>query len=302
VTATADLGLGLKRRSSELPLPLRWLGKLWWFARKKPLGAVGGVMVATVLFAAVFAPALAPYGFSQQNLRGKFQAPSQQHVMGTDELGRDIYTRILYGARVSVTVGFSVVVLSVIFSVTVGMLTGYFGGWFDTLAQRGVDIWLSFPELILLITIISVFGIGLSQLIFALAIGRIAGSSRVFRGLVLTLKQNAYLESARALGAGNTRIMLRHLLPNLMPYLIFSASIGLGGAILAESSLSFLGLGVPPPNPTWGGMLNKGRNYVSTAPHMVIWPFFALALAVFGFNVLGDALRDVLDPRLRGSK
>jgi len=284
------------------PLPLRWLARLWWFARRKPLGATGAIMVAVVLFIAVFAPAIAPYGYSQQNLRNKFRAPSQQHVMGTDELGRDIYTRILYGARVSVTVGFSVVIISVIFSVTVGMITGYFGGWFDTIAQRGVDILLSFPELILLITIISVFGIGLSQLILALAIGRIAGSSRVYRGLVLSLRQNAYLESARALGAGHMRIMLRHLLPNLIPYILFSASIGLGGAILAESSLSFLGLGVPPPNPTWGGMLNKGRNYVSTAPHMVIWPFTALALAVFGFNVLGDALRDVLDPRLRGGR
>ncbi len=300
--ATVDLGLEQNLLTGSRPLPLRWLGKLWWFTHKKPLGALGAVMVAVVLFAALFAPVIAPYGFSQQNLRAKFRPPSAQHLMGTDELGRDIYTRILYGARVSVTVGFSVVAISVVFSVAVGMITGYFGGWLDTLAQRVVDIWLSFPELILLITIISVFGIGLAQLILALAIGRIAGSSRIYRGLVFSLKQNAYLESARALGAGNTRIMLRHLLPNLVPYILFSASIGLGGAILAESSLSFLGLGVPPPNPTWGGMLNKGRNYISTAPHMVIWPFFALALAVFGFNVLGDALRDVLDPRLRGSK
>jgi peptide/nickel transport system permease protein len=286
----------------ERALPLRWLASVGWFFRRKPLGAAGGVMVVVVLLTGIFAPAIAPYHYSEQNLRNKFQSPSREHLMGTDELGRDIFSRIVYGARVSVIIGFTVVAISVTLAVTLGLICGYFGGWIDTVAQRGVDIWIAFPDLILLITIISVFGVGLPQLILALAINRFAGSSRLQRGLVLGLKQNQFVEAARTLGASSPRIMVRHLLPNLIPFILVSASIGLGAAILAESSLSFLGLGVPPPYPTWGGMLNKGRQFIAIAPHMVIWPFLALATAVFGFNVLGDALRDVLDPRLRGSR
>jgi peptide/nickel transport system permease protein len=292
----------LREKSVERPMAARWLGRVWWFARRKPLGAIGAVLVAVVLLAGLLAPWIAPYNYSEQNLREKFQSPSMAHWMGTDELGRDIFTRILYGARVSIVIGFTVVAISVTLAVALGIVTGYYGGWFDTLAQRGIDIWIAFPDLILLITIIAVFGVGVPQLVLALAIGRFAGSSRLQRGLVLSLKQNQYIESARTVGASDLRIMARHILPNLVPFILVSASIGLGGAILAESSLSFLGLGVPPPNPTWGGMLNKGRSYITIAPHMVVWPFLALAMAVFGFNVLGDALRDVLDPRLRGSR
>ena len=302
MATTATDTWALREARVERALPLRWLGRVWWFMRKKPLGALGAILVAAVLFAGIFAPLIAPHGYSEQNLRQKFKSPSSEHWMGTDELGRDIFSRIIYGARVSIIIGFTVVIISVTLAVTLGLVTGYFGGWFDTLAQRGVDIWIAFPDLILLITIISVFGVGLPQLILALAINRFAGGSRLQRGLVLSLKQNQYIEAARTLGASNLRIMLRHLLPNLVPFILVSASIGLGGAILAESSLSFLGLGVPPPHPTWGGMLSKGRSYIAIAPHMVIWPFLALATAVFGFNVLGDALRDVLDPRMRGSR
>lgn len=301
MVATTDTW-ALRERAIQRPLPLRWLGRCWWFLRKKPLGAIGALLVVVVLFTGIFAPVVAPYGYSEQNLRQKFQSPSGAHWMGTDELGRDIFTRIIYGARVSIIIGFTVVAISVTLAVVLGILTGYYGGWLDTLAQRGVDIWIAFPDLILLITIIAVFGVGLPQLILALAINRFAGSSRLQRGLVLSLKNNQYIEAARTVGASDLRIMARHLLPNLVPFILVSASIGLGGAILAESSLSFLGLGVPPPHPTWGGMLSKGRAYIAIAPHMVIWPFVALATAVFGFNVLGDALRDVLDPRLRGSK
>jgi peptide/nickel transport system permease protein len=302
MATTAADAWALRETRVERAPPLRWAGRVFWFMRKKPLGALGAVLVVAVLFAGVFAPLIAPYGYSEQNLRQKFKSPSAEHWMGTDELGRDIFSRIIYGARVSIIIGFTVVAVSVTLAVTLGLVTGYFGGWFDTLAQRGVDIWIAFPDLILLITIIAVFGVGLPQLILALAINRFAGSSRLQRGLVLSLKTNQYVEAARTLGASDLRIMVRHLLPNLVPFILVSASIGLGGAILAESSLSFLGLGVPPPHPTWGGMLSKGRSYIAIAPHMVVWPFLALATAVFGFNVLGDALRDVLDPRLRGSR
>ena len=301
MATTADVWT-MRNARTERPLPLRWLARLSWFVRKKPLGAIGAFLVVLVLTVGIFAPWIAPYNFSQQNLREKFQSPSADHWMGTDELGRDIFTRIIYGARVSVIIGFTVVAISVTLAVALGILTGYYGGWFDTLAQRGVDIWIAFPDLILLITIIAVFGVGLPQLIFALAINRFAGSSRLQRGLVLSLKQNQYIEAARTVGASDLRIMVRHILPNLVPFILVSASIGLGSAILAESSLSFLGLGVPPPHPTWGGMLNKGRTYIALAPHMVVWPFIALAVTVFSFNVLGDALRDVLDPRLRGTR
>jgi peptide/nickel transport system permease protein len=301
MATSADIWVAREQRA-ERAMAVRWLRAAWWFVRRKPLGAAGAVMVLLVLFAGIAAPAIAPYDYSEQSLRQKFQGSSSEHLMGTDELGRDIFTRILYGARVSVIIGVTVVSLSVTLAVALGIVTGYYGGWFDSLAQRGVDIWMAFPDLILLITIISVFGVGLPQLILSLAIGRFAGSSRVQRGLVLSLKQNQYIEAARTLGASDRRVMVRHILPNLLPFILVSASIGLGGAILAESSLSFLGLGVPPPHPTWGGMLNKGRNYITLAPHMVVWPFLALAVTVFGFNVLGDALRDVLDPRLRGSR
>jgi peptide/nickel transport system permease protein len=300
-TSAADIST-LQSARVERTLPLRWLYAIGWFMRKKPLGALGAILVVTVLLAGIFAPLIAPYPYSEQNLRQKFQDPSPEHWMGTDELGRDIFSRIIYGARVSIIIGFTVVAVSVTLAVTLGLVTGYFGGWFDTLAQRGVDIWIAFPDLILLITIISVFGVGLPQLIVALAINRVAGGSRLQRGLVLSLKQNQYIEASRTLGASDLRIMVRHLLPNLVPFILVSASIGLGTAILAESSLSFLGLGVPPPHPTWGSMLAKGRAYIGIAPYMVVWPFLALAMAVFGFNVLGDALRDVLDPRMRGSR
>ena len=301
MTTAADAWT-LREARAARPLYQRASGRAWWFVKKKPLGAVGAFLVALVLVMGIFAPWIAPYEYGQQNLREKFKGISSEHLMGTDELGRDMFTRIVYGARVSVTIGFTVVVISVTLAVALGLITGYYGGWFDTLAQRGVDIWIAFPDLILLITIIAVFGVGLPQLILALAINRFAGGSRIQRGLVLSLKNNQYIEAARALGASDLRIMVRHLLPNLVPFILVSASIGLGTAILAESSLSFLGLGVPPPHPTWGGMLNKGRTYIALAPHMVVWPFLALAVTVFGFNVLGDALRDVLDPRLRGSR
>jgi peptide/nickel transport system permease protein len=280
----------------------RWAGRARWFIRRKPLGALGAMLVSIVLCAGVLAPWIAPYGYNEQHLQQRLQGPSRQHILGTDELGRDMYSRILYGARASMLIALTVVSISLLLAVAIGLFTGYFGGWVDLLIQRCVDVWIAFPDLILLITLIAVVGAGLPQLIAALAITRCAGSSRLQRGLVLSIKQNQFVEAARALGAADHRIMLRQILPNLFPVILVSASVGLGSAILAESSLSFLGLGVPPPHPTWGGMLNSGRSFVSAAPHLVIWPFLALALTVFGFNVLGDALRDVLDPRLRGER
>jgi peptide/nickel transport system permease protein len=287
------------------------------FIRRKPLGAFGAFLVLVMLFTATFAdarvigrsePLLAPQWYDDQSLTERLQGPSLRHPFGTDELGRDMLSRVIYGARVSVVVGFSAVAIAAIISTLVGTLSGYFGGWSDTLAQRVVDIWISFPPLVLLVTIVTMFSPrgGPEQrafwLILALGIIIAAGSSRVVRGTVISVRHNQYVEAARTLGASNLRIILRHIVPNVLPVVIILSTVQLGAAILAEASISFLGYGIPPPFPAWGTMLSgKGLLYMRADPWLAFWPGLAIALAVYGFNVLGDALRDVLDPRLRGA-
>ena len=208
----------------------------------------------------------------------------------------------MYGARVSVTVGFLTVALAVLLATAIGVSSAYFGGAWDLVVQRVVDAWLSFPYLIIILSVMAVLGPGLVNVILSLALLLSATNSRVIRGATLTVMQQTYLEAARAMGCGHARTILRHLLPNVTATIIILATIGFGAVILAESALSFLGFGVPPPHPSWGGMLSgSGRTYMFRAPWMAVWPGVAISLAVFGFNMLGDALRDVLDPRLRGS-
>jgi peptide/nickel transport system permease protein len=251
---------------------------------------------------ALFADVIAPYDYNQRNLRERLKPPSLRHLMGTDNLGRDVFTRIVYGARVSVTVGFGGIGLGVLLASLVGITSGYFGGWFDILFQRLVDSWQSFPWLVILLSLIAVLQPGILTLIFAIGILSASGSSRIIRSATLAVKENQYIEAARAVGGSHTRIILRYILPNVFTVIIIIATIGLGGVILAESALSFLGFGVPPPFPSWGEMLSgSARVYMYRAPWMAIWPGVAISVAVFGFNMLGDALRDVLDPRLRGS-
>jgi peptide/nickel transport system permease protein len=273
------------------------------FVRRKPLGAIGGVIVVAMLLMAVFAEAIAPYKYDETIRGARMQAPSATHWLGTDNLSRDMWSRVVYGARVSVTVGFATIALATLAATALGVSSAYFGGVYDLVLQRIVDAWLSFPYLIIILSVMAVLGPGMLNVILSLAVIVTATSSRVIRGATLTLMGSQYIEAAQAMGCGHARIILRHLMPNVAATIIILATIGLGAVILAESALSFLGFGVPPPYPSWGAMLSgSGRTYMFRAPWMAIWPGVAISLAVFGFNMLGDALRDVLDPRLRGGR
>jgi peptide/nickel transport system permease protein len=271
------------------------------FARRKPLGALGAAIVLAMLLMAAFAEHIAPYGYDETIRGARMKSPSATYWLGTDNLGRDLWSRIVYGARVSVTVGFTTILFATALATTIGVTSGYFGGLYDLVVQRVVDAWMSFPYLVIILSVMAVLGPGLLNVILSLSVIIAAVNSRVIRGSTLAVAQHAYVEAARAIGCGHARVILRHLLPNVAATIVVLATIGLGAAILAESALSFLGFGVPPPYPSWGAMLSgSGRTYMFRAPWMALWPGVAISLAVFGFNMLGDALRDVLDPRLRG--
>ena len=270
------------------------------FCRRKPLGGIGAVIIVVLLVMAVFADRIAAYPYDETIAR--MQPPSVRFWMGTDNLGRDIWSRVVYGARISVTVGFATVVLATVMAMAVGVSSAYLGGAYDIVVQRVIDAWMSFPALVIVLSLLAALGSGLLNLILALSILGAAGASRVIRGATLSVMQNPFIEAVRALGAGHARILLYYVIPNIMATVIILATIGLGTVILAESALSFLGFGVPPPFPSWGGMLSgSGRTFMYHAPWMALWPSVAISLAVFGFNMFGDALRDVLDPRLRGT-
>jgi len=272
------------------------------FCRRKPLGVAGGLIVVGLVLLALFADRIAPYDFDETIAGARMRPPSARFWMGTDNLGRDVWTRVVFGARVSMTVGFGAVLLGTVLATVIGVTSGYFAGGYDTVVQRVVDAWQSFPFLIIVLSLMAVLGPGRLNVILALGVAGAAGASRVIRSATVAVVGNAYVEGARALGCGHLRILARHVLPNVAAPIIILATIGLGSAILAESALSFLGFGVPPPYPSWGGMLSgSGRSYMYQAPWMALWPGAAISLAVYGFNMLGDALRDVLDPRLRGT-
>ena len=275
---------------------------LWFFVRRKPIGAASAAIVLAMLLMTVLAEQIAPYGYDEAIRGARMKPPGATHWLGTDNLSRDIWSRIVYGARVSITVGFATVALGTLAAAALGVSSGYFGGKYDLVVQRIVDAWMSFPYLVIILSVMAVLGPGLLNVILALSIIVAATGSRVIRGATIGVAQNAYVEAARAMGCGHTRIVFRHILPNVTATIIILATIGLGGIILAESALSFLGFGVPPPYPSWGSMLSgSGRTYMYRAPWMAVWPGVAISLAVFAFNMLGDALRDVLDPRLRGA-
>lgn len=273
---------------------------VWRLAKEKPLGAIGGAIVLVLMVCALLAHWIAPYPYDQVNIRQRLKPPGTQFYFGTDNLGRDLFSRIVYGARVSVTVGFGAVALGAFLATVIGTLSGYFGGKFDVLVQRVVDAWMAFPWLVILLSIMAVLGPGLLNIILSLGFLSAASGSRVVRSATLAVKGHQYIEAAWAVGASHWRVLLRYILPNVMAPIIILATVNLGFVILAESSLSFLGLGVPPPYPSWGEMLSgSGRSYMEKAPWMAVWAGLAISLAVFGFNMLGDALRDLLDPRLR---
>jgi peptide/nickel transport system permease protein len=278
-----------------------WVDVLIRLLREKPLGAVGLILVLALFFTGIFANFLAPEGYNIIHLEHRLAPPSTGYPLGNDELGRDILSRIIWGARLSMIVGVVATALHTVISTALGMLCGYLGGKFDLIVQRFVDAWICFPQLVILITLMAVVGPGLLQILLVLGVSSGLSAVRFKRSLVFAIKENMYVHASEAIGARTGRILWYHILPNIMPMIIVLFTIAMGGVILAEASLSFLGLGVPPPEPSWGGMISgAGRMYMLEAPWMAFWPGVALTLAVFGINMLGDALRDLLDPRLRG--
>lgn len=269
-------------------------------ARHNPLAATGVVWVVIFLLFAAFAPWIAPQDPAHINLPARLAAPSASHWCGTDELGRDILSRLIYGARISMLVGGSVVAVSLLLGLTIGSIAGYYGGRIDRFVNVIVmNAFLSFPGILLAIAFVAFRGPGIFNLVLALSLGGWVGYARLVRGQVLAAREREFVEAARALGASDLRIIVRHILPNIIQPVIVQAAIGMAGAILAEATMSFLGLGVPPPTASWGSMLNDGRAHLFDAAHLVLFPAGAVMLAVLSFNFIGDALRDYLDPRAR---
>jgi peptide/nickel transport system permease protein len=268
--------------------------------RRNVLASAGMVLVAVFIIFALFAPWIAPQNPSNINLPSRRQPPSRTHWFGTDELGRDIFSRVIYGARISMLVGGSVVAGSLLLGLVLGSIAGYYGGMADKFFNVIVmNAFLSFPGILLAIAFVAFLGPGIFNLILALCIGGWVGYARLVRAQVLAVKEKEFVEAARALGASDWRIVTRHILPNIIQPVIVQAAIGMAGAVLAEATMSFLGLGVPPPTASWGSMLNDGRAHLFDAPHLVLFPALAVMLAVLSFNFIGDALRDYMDPRSR---
>lgn len=268
--------------------------------RSQPLAVLGLMLLALFVLLAIFAPLIAPHDPAAIHLDTRLQSPSAAHWFGTDELGRDILSRVVYGARISLLIATSVVTITVFFGLIFGFLAGYYGGWLDTLLNAILmNIFLSLPGILIAIALVAFLGPGMLNLIFALSITGWVGYARLVRGQVLAVREREFVEAARAMGATDLRIMVRHILPNIIQPVMVQAAIGMAGTILAEATLSFLGLGVPPPMPSWGVMLNDARAHLFDAPHMVLFPAIAIMLAVLSFNFIGDALRDQLDPRTR---
>jgi peptide/nickel transport system permease protein len=269
-------------------------------ARHNPLAAVGVVLVVIFLICALFAPWIAPEDPAHIDLPNRLESPSTHHLAGTDELGRDILSRLIWGSRISMFVGSCVVVGSLFLGLMIGSLAGYYGGRLDRFVNIVLmNAFLSFPGILIAIAFVAFRGPGIFNLVLALSLGGWVGYARLVRAQVLAVREREFVEAARALGASDLRIVLRHILPNIIQPVIVQAAIGMAGAILAEATMSFLGLGVPPPTASWGSMLNDARSHLFDAPHLVLFPAATVMLAVLSFNFIGDALRDVLDPRSR---
>ena len=281
--------------------PVRRVDSFVRLVKRKPLGAISALVVLILLLVAIFADVLAPYPYDEIHLIDRLQGPSAQYLLGTDQAGRDLLSRLIFGARVSLLVGLAVTTLSVVISTVIGGTAGFLGGRFDILLQRFVDAWMAFPGLLLLLTMMSIVGRGVPQIILVLGIAGGIGGSRVIRGAVIGIKENVYFQAADAVGASRLRTFMRHVVPNVLPIVIITFSVSIGGVILALASLGFLGYGLPPGIPDWGGLLSReGRQYMEIAPRLAFWPGLFLTITVFSLNMFGDAVRDLLDPRLRG--
>ena len=271
--------------------------------RDKPLGAFGGAVFVLFLVVGLCADLLAPFGINETSLEHRLESPSLQFPFGTDHLGRDVYSRVLKGGQLSMIVSFCAAALATVVSLVLGVLSGYFGGRLDMLLQRFVDAWMTFPDLVLLIVVVSIVGPGMPQIILVVGLLYGIAGSRIVRGAVVTVREQMFAHAAQSLGARPLHILVRHIVPNVMPVLIVLFTTRVGAVILVEAGLSFLGLGVPPPAPTWGGMLSgTGRTYMYLGPWLAIAPGLCLTIVVYSINVFGDALRDLLDPRMRGSR
>lgn len=288
------------QRRARLQAPF---GAFIQLARKKPLGFTGLVILMIAGFAALFAPLITPYGYEDTDFDARFVGMSSDHWFGTDNLGRDLYTRVLYGARVSFGISFAAVIIAKGLATFIGVYSGYYGGWFDRILQRFIDIWIALPTLVILLTLVAILGPSVQTLIIVIGLTYAPNSSRLIRSLVMSVREEPYVLAAHSLGATNFRIMLHHVLPNIAHLVIFSATVTLGAIILIAASLGFLGYGVPPPHPDLGAMLSgDGLTHMRRSPLIALWPGLVITLVVFAFNVFGDAVRDVLDPRLRGSR
>lgn len=291
----------LEGPASPLPLQRGLWRSLSVFIRRKPLGAMGAVVLFAFVAMAILAPVLATHDPDLNDHRNRIKAPSAQNWFGTDNFGRDIYSRVVWGARISIYVGVLATLLGTLTGALAGLCSGFFGGRVDQTIQRVADIMFTIPPLVLAMAIVTMLSPSLLNVTIAIAIPRMPNTNRVIRSAVLAIKESVFVEASRALGSTNTHIMWRHLLPNITAPYIVVATASLGGAILVEASLSFLGLGVPPPVPSWGRMLSlEGMRYFETAPWMAFAPGVFISAAVFGANFFGDALRDALDPKLRG--
>ncbi|AIQ67186.1 ABC transporter permease [Paenibacillus graminis] len=271
----------------------------WKAFRKNKTAMLGLCIIVFFVLIALLAPLIAPYGFKEQELVNRLKAPSAGHWFGTDDLGRDMFTRIMYGARISLWVGFFAVIGSIIAGTFLGILAGFYGKWMDMLISRLFDILLAFPSILLAIAIVAILGPSLQNALYAIAIVNIPTYGRLVRAKVLSLKSEEYITAARAIGMTNTRILLTHILPNSLTPIIVQGTLGIATAIIEAAALGFLGLGAQPPDPEWGKMLSDSRQFIQKAPWTVVFPGLSIMLTVLGFNLMGDGLRDVLDPRMK---
>ena len=291
-------------QSADVRAPRRRSAVASFFVRlvkEKPLGFASGMVIVLLLLVAVFGGYFSPYPYNEIHLIDRLQGPSANYLLGTDQAGRDLLSRLIFGARISVLVGLAVTTISIVVSTLIGGVSGFVGGKLDLTVQRFVDAWNAFPGLLLLLTMMAIVGKGLLQIILVMGISGGIGGARVIRGAVIGIKENVYFDVAEAIGSPRWRSLIRHVVPNIMPVIIISFSTSIGGVIMALASLGFLGYGLPPNIPDWGGMLSRdGRKYMELAPRLALWPGLCLTVTIYSLNMFGDAVRDLLDPRLRG--
>ena len=273
------------------------LKDMWTRLRRNKLAVIGLIIIALIIIMAIFADFIAPYSYDEQDLMNCFQLPSAAHFFGTDEFGRDIFSRVVFGARISLLIGFVAVAIAMVIGVLLGAFSGYYGDKVDNIIMRLMDILLSIPQIILAIAIVAVLGNGLFNLMLAVGISSIPHYARIVRASVLSVKDQEFIEAARAAGSSDLRIIFKHIIPNCLAPIIVQATLGVALAILTAAGLSFVGLGISPPTPEWGSMLSSARSYIRDYPYMAMFPGLAIMVTIFALNVLGDGLRDALDPK-----